>query len=108
MWRLCVPYAQLYLFLRNMKQSLSIAAILVLTCLQSIAGTIEDFNRHFRLIPQPQKIELLKAKGLLYSDLRNILLVNTKEKPVLPGMLEGLPAANAAVPGTVSLIIDKN
>ena len=93
---------------KNMKHFVSIAAILVFTYLKTFAGTIDEFNTHFRLLPQPQKVELLKDKGIRYSDLRNVVLVNTKEKPVMPGMLDGLPVATAAVPGTVSLVIDKN
>ena len=93
---------------KNMKHFVSIAAILVFTYLKTFAGTIDEFNTHFRLLPRPQKVELLKDKGIKYSDLRNVVLVNTKEKPVMPGMLDGLPVATAAVPGTVSLVIDKN
>lgn len=72
------------------------------------AAAIEDFNQHFRLMPQPQKIELFKEKGISYSDLRNVVLVNTKTKPVMPGLLSSLPLATVASMGTVSLILDNN
>lgn len=91
-----------------MKRLFFIAAILLVICFNSNANSIDDFNRHFRLIPQPQKVELFTGRGLLYADLRNILLVNIKEKPVLPGMLESLPLTHTIGAGTVSLIIDKN
>jgi hypothetical protein len=64
---------------KNMKHFVSIAAILVFTYLKTFAGTIDEFNSHFRLLPQPQKVELLKDKGIKYSDLRNVVLVNTKK-----------------------------
>jgi len=91
-----------------MKRRFYNSLFFILIFLRGQASTIEDFNQHFRLIPQPQKIELLKTKGLLYSDIRNILLLNTKEKPVMSGLLSSLPAVNSAAAGTVSLIIDKD
>jgi len=53
-------------------------------------------------------VELLKTKGLLYSDLRTIALVNTSQKPVTTGLLDALPLTSVPSTGTVSLIIDKN
>ena len=79
--------------------------LLLLITLHSIAA---DFNEQFRLIPQPQKIEILNSKGLRYSDLRYVVLVNTKEKPVMPVMLSSLPIANAAAINSLSLVTDEN
>jgi hypothetical protein len=91
-----------------MKPRLFIAAMLLVVSVNTYANSLDDFNRHFPLIPQPQKVELMTVKGLWYSDLRSLLLVNTNEKPVMPAILEELPLANTAGPGTISLIIDKN
>jgi len=86
----------------------SCCCLLFLVFTKCLAGDIEDFNRHFKILPQPQKVELLKTKGLLYSDLRTIALVNTSQKPVTTGLLDALPLTSAPSTGTVSLIIDKN
>ncbi|MCW3118407.1 MAG: glycoside hydrolase [Chitinophagaceae bacterium] len=91
-----------------MKTVNAVCVLTFLISLKSLAGDINDFNRHFRILPQPQKIELLKAKGLLYSDLRSVALINTGEKPVMTGMLEALPLTKIASAGTISLIIQSN
>ncbi len=64
------------------------------------------FNSHFRLLPLPQKVNLLKEKGIAYTALRTIVLINTVEKPVIPFMLSSLPIGEAITAGTVSLITD--
>lgn len=64
------------------------------------------FNSHFRLLPLPQKVNLLQEKGIAYTALRSIVLINTVEKPVIPFMLSSLPIGEAITAGTVSLITD--
>ncbi|MGC4034434.1 MAG: glycoside hydrolase family 20 zincin-like fold domain-containing protein [Chitinophagaceae bacterium] len=64
------------------------------------------FENHFRLMPQPQKVELLAEKGITWSDVRNIRLVGEVEKPVMPPLLAGLPITKSTTQGTVSLMID--
>lgn len=83
--------------------------LLVVTAMMNCRGAgLDDFNVHFRLMPQPQQVELLKTQGLFYSAIRNIRLVDVKEKPVLSGFLLSLPLTNSATAGTLSLVIDKN
>ena len=91
--------------INRMKFIFSITVCLLLAGLKGIAGDITEFNRHFRLLPQPQKVELLKAGGLPYAALRNIVLVNTRERPVMPPMLAAFPLAASPVAGSVSLVI---
>ncbi len=79
--------------------------LLLVATLHSFAA---DFNEQFRLMPQPQKIEVLNPKGIRYSDLRAVVLVNTKEKPVMPAMLSSLPIASVAAANSLSLITDEN
>lgn len=64
------------------------------------------FNSHFRLLPLPQKVNFLQEKGIAYTALRTIVLINTVEKPVIPFMLSSLPMGEAITAGTVSLITD--
>ena len=54
----------------------------------------------------PQKVNLLQEKGIAYTALRSIVLINTVEKPVIPFMLSSLPIGEAITAGTVSLITD--
>ncbi|HEX8279000.1 MAG TPA: glycoside hydrolase family 20 zincin-like fold domain-containing protein [Segetibacter sp.] len=63
----------------------------------------EDFDRHFKLMPQPQKIELLNGKGITYNTLRSILLKGTSVKPVLYGLLKTLPSASQQGAGVLEL-----
>jgi hexosaminidase len=69
------------------------------------ATNVDEFNQHFKLLPQPQKIELLNEKGLYYTDLRDVYLKNTNQKPVMTGLLENLPLSGIQKEGTLSLIL---
>ena len=70
------------------------------------ATNVDEFNQHFKLLPQPQKIELLNEKGLYYTDLRDVYLKNTNQKPVMTGLLENLPLSGIQKEGTLSLILN--
>ena len=72
------------------------------------AGAEVDFNRYFKLIPAPKKIELLNGRGIMFSDIQNINLTNTSHIPVVSGILEGLPFNDVLKQGTLHLVIDKN
>lgn len=63
----------------------------------------EDFDKHFKLMPKPKKIELLNGKGITYSSLRSILLKGTSAKPVLYGILKSLPFASQRGAGVLEL-----
>src|SRR5690242_6689776 len=60
----------------------------------SFAFDTKDFERQFKLLPQPQKIELLNDKGLSASSLQHVFLNGSISKPVLYGLLKSLPLAN--------------
>jgi hexosaminidase len=75
---------------------------------ESTSETLEDFNRHFQLIPQPQKIEFLSREGLLWSDLHAMVLKNTNQRPVIEGILSRLPLVSTASEGTLTLEMDSN
>jgi len=72
----------------------------------SFASDLNEFNTHFKLLPQPQKLELLNGKGLSYTDLRSIYLKNTSQKPVMTELLGCLPMSGVQAEGSVSLIIN--
>ncbi|MEP7106966.1 MAG: hypothetical protein ABI760_03275, partial [Ferruginibacter sp.] len=79
--------------------------VLLLTGLYSSGTGIKDFEKHFKLMPQPQKIELLNAGGLSVALLRSIFLQGTPTRPVLNGLLATLPLTSKAAPGVLSLKI---
>ncbi|MEJ7676155.1 MAG: glycoside hydrolase family 20 zincin-like fold domain-containing protein [Chitinophagaceae bacterium] len=70
---------------------------------QVYAFNKEDFDKHFKLMPQPQKIELLAGKGISYNTLRSVYLKGSAVKPVLYGELKSLPYATNAGPGVLVL-----
>lgn len=76
----------------------------------AIADPKEDFDKHFKIMPQPQKIELLTGKGVFYNTLRGVYLKGGALKPVLYGELNHLPYAPSPAPGVLvlNLTADKN
>ncbi|MFT3705672.1 MAG: family 20 glycosylhydrolase [Agriterribacter sp.] len=81
---------------------------LCLLHLTSVATDSTYFNSHFRLLPLPQKITLTQGKGLSYTGLRAIALVNTHTKPVMSGITASLPLGKSSIAGTLSFIIDSS
>jgi hypothetical protein len=89
-----------------MKIILSYCFLLLPFMAESAAGDLNEFNIHYRLLPQPQKIELLTGEGLLCKDLRGIYLKNTDHRPVIDGQLARLPMTGSPAAGIISLVID--
>lgn len=46
---------------------------------------------HFRILPEPQSVEIMKGKGLHYNDLSFIVNRSGEDYPVLGTMLGSLP-----------------
>jgi hexosaminidase len=68
------------------------------------SNVADDFSKHFKLIPQPQKVVMLKGEGLSYADLRYMNLQGTTRKPALSAPLSALSYTNSAGPGVLTLI----
>ncbi|GEO04521.1 hypothetical protein AAE02nite_21850 [Adhaeribacter aerolatus] len=64
-----------------------------------------DFSANFKLLPQPQKVELLSGGGMPYSNLKAIHLQGTATRPVLYGLLKNLPLVASAGKGVIILNI---
>jgi hexosaminidase len=64
-----------------------------------------NFNRYFKLLPQPQKVELRKGGGLLAGKLHTICLKGEAQKPVLYGDLHALSTAKNEETGSLLLQI---
>ncbi len=77
--------------------------LLFLTGQYASGMDIKDFEKYFKLLPQPQKIEILSGKGITYSSFRSIFLKGTSQKPVLYGVLKSLPLANKSGPGVLTM-----
>ena len=91
-----------------MKVILNACFLLMVFLTESSASDLNDFSKHFRLLPQPQKVEILKGEGLRYADLRAVYLKNTTQKPVMPERLGILPLSGVKSAGIVSLIINSS
>ena len=61
----------------------------------------------FRLIPQPQKIELVKAKGLRYGELKYIRTQDSAVVPVLGEIMDRLPRTAKKGKGVI-LVVSAN
>jgi hexosaminidase len=65
-----------------------------------------EFSDRFKLLPQPQKIELLKGGGLSFRDLNGVRLVGTARRPVMNGLLALLPLSTGSSSGVVTLKVE--
>ena len=88
-----------------MKHKLRALCLLVylFAAVNAIAYTKEDFARQFKIMPQPQKVDLLAGKGIYYNTLRSVCLEGSAVKPVLYGELKSLPYATAPGDGVLVL-----
>src|SRR4051812_28196881 len=89
-----------------MKSKLTIFCFLIylFTAVSANAGIKEDFSRQFKIMPQPQKVDVLPGKGIAYNTLRSVDLKGSAVKPVLYGELKSLPYATS--PGVGVLVLN--
>ena len=66
---------------------------------------LKDFEKYFKLLPQPQKIEILTGQGITQGSLRSIFLKGGSQKPVLYGLLNSLQRSDKPGPGVLTMII---
>src|SRR6185436_12674073 len=88
-----------------MKKLLLYSFLVFILHIPASASDQSDFEKHFKLFHQPQKIEFLSGKGISYGFLKSIFLEGTFPKPVLYGALKSLPLADQAGPGTLVLML---
>ncbi len=74
-----------------------------LACEQKIPGTL-DYP--FKILPKPQKIELLKGRGLDYGELTGIDLKNINKRPVMGVILSKVASSTDPGKKILTLIID--
>ena len=68
----------------------------------------DDLPSQFRLLPQPQKIEVLPGSGIRYHDLKSVYLNNIERRPVMNGFLSTLPLTGSDADGTLTLKLVKD
>ena len=87
-----------------MKRLTALLLFLFLFSEYSSAIDKKDFDKYFKLLPRPKKIELLNGPGISYNTLQSIVLKGTG-KPVLNGILKSLPLSNKEGNGVLVLTI---
>jgi hypothetical protein len=97
------------MFMKHKLGSLCLLLFLTISA-NAITNPKGDFDKHFRIMPEPQKVELLNGKGISYNTLQAVYLKGTAVKPVLYGELNHLPYATEPRPGVLALNLttDKN
>lgn len=76
-----------------------------LSFLQAQATGADEFKEQFRILPQPQKVELREGKGWPFTFLNAVNLKGTTQKPVLPALLKSLPQVSQSGKGVLLLQI---
>lgn len=90
------------------KSILSFCVLVLVLPISLMAVDLADFQQHFKILPQPQKTEMLAGKGVLPSALRGMYLVNVEERPVMSGALATLPLRKNGGEGIVTLRLQKD
>jgi hypothetical protein len=75
----------------------------LLLALKLAASIPEELPSQFKLLPQPQQIEMLPGNGIMYYDLKSVYLYNTEKRPVMNGWLSSLPLSVSEADGTLTL-----
>ena len=79
--------------------------IAVISIATTVCGAAEMLPEPFKVIPQPQQVELLGRKGLGFGELRAIQLKGDFPRPVTGPLLSYLPATEQDDAGALSLQI---
>lgn len=73
------------------------------SCQIAFGGETNEFDKHFKLLPKPQKVALLPAGSVSTVALRSVLLRGSSQRPPLTGTLASLPLSIAGGTGTIVL-----
>ncbi|GJM29864.1 MAG: hypothetical protein DHS20C17_24990 [Cyclobacteriaceae bacterium] len=60
----------------------------------------------FKIVPEPQEIELLPGNGIMFGDLVNLRMIGDFDRPVMGAILSPLTASDASGEGTLTLRLD--
>ncbi len=67
----------------------------------------KEFDRYFKLLPRPHKIECFSGKPFLFSDLRFIYLEGVIKRPVVDQPIGNLPVAESPGKGVLTLTLSQ-
>jgi len=68
----------------------------------------KNFDKYFKLLPKPQKIEFLSGKAFQVNDLRTLCLNGITKRPVLDQPLYNLPISNSPGKGVLTLSLSQS
>ena len=82
--------------------------IFLLALISISSSTIRqaDFDKYFRLLPKPQKIEILSGKSFSPDDLRFLFLDGVQKRPVMDQSLSRLPMEGSSGKGVLTLSLN--
>lgn len=80
----------------------------LLLLLSGLQGFSQALPAPFNILPQPQKIQANKGKGLPVADLVSLHLQGIAETPILGPNLSAFPVAAKTGKGTITFTIDKS
>ena len=66
---------------------------LLCLCMFTLSVHARGLDKAFQLLPQPQSVEVLAGKGVMYTDLKFVLAAPGTPVPVLGVLTDGLPRA---------------
>ena len=69
---------------------------------------VKDFEKYFKLLPQPQKVEILAGKGITSASLHSIFIKGTDQKPALYGALSSLQYSDRPGPGVLTISLSND
>ena len=81
-------------------------SIMLLLPLTSTGTMAEALPEPFRVIPQPQKVELLQGVGLAYGTMENLIMEGELFRPVMGPLLSQLAESKIPGAGTLTLKMD--
>lgn len=88
-----------------MKFSILAFSILIFICSGSI-GAAEKLPAPFKIIPQPQQVELIKGQGFRPENLKSLVVSSGIKRPVFGQFLSGLTVVKLPGKGSLSLTLD--
>jgi hexosaminidase len=88
-----------------MQRAINCFLLLLISALSASATEASDFNKYFKVLPKPQKIEFLKSSPFCFNDLKSMRLVGFKQRPMVGHPLADLPLSDFSGKGSLTLIL---
>jgi len=79
-----------------------------LTVFAEDGTTVNKLPEPFLIVPQPQKVEMLKGDGLEFGKLENLILIGEFKRPVMGHILSQLTESTVKDEGSLTLKLDNS